>query len=86
MLEIKFPSMEPYKQEIARFFNVILGNRPESEKYWKQDIKERLIRKFGPQSLSQSESAEDFSLNYQIDYVALFHRIQTKTGVCTFRN
>jgi hypothetical protein len=93
MEQIKMPSVEPYKQEIARYlreisacvdfryFNLILGNRPESERYWKIEIKESLRLKFKSVCLTNEENSVEFSLNKNLDYVALFHRIQAKTGV-----
>ena len=81
MEQIKMPSVEPYKQEIARYFNLILGNRPESDRYWKIEIKELLVEKYKSTCLTVEESSSEFSLNKNLDYVLLFQRIQVKTGV-----
>ncbi len=62
-------------------FYVILGARAESDSFWKVHVKKNLITKFRPVCLSSAESSPDYLLNRSLDYVALFQRLQTKTGV-----
>lgn len=39
MEQIRVPSEEPYRRLVIDYFNVLLGKRPESDMYWKIEMK-----------------------------------------------
>jgi hypothetical protein len=39
MEETTLPSEEPYRRELIDYFNLVLGKRPESDHFWKVEIK-----------------------------------------------
>ena len=39
MEEPTLPSEEPYRRELIDYFNLVLGKRPESDHFWKVEIK-----------------------------------------------
>jgi hypothetical protein len=39
MEQTTLPSEEPYRRELIEYFNLVLGKRPESDHFWKVEIK-----------------------------------------------
>lgn len=82
MEEIKIPASGPYKQDIAEYLNILLGNRPESETYWKVEMIDQLKKKFGQFAVSPKEIAPDAKrIDYEIDRLQLLTRVQVLTGI-----
>jgi hypothetical protein len=76
---IRVASIEPYKEVVVQYFNLILS----SSEYWNTAMKEDLQRKF-PGCLTDTELSRDFDLRKAVlseRTSMLFKRIQLLTGV-----
>lgn len=80
MEETTLPSEEPYRRELIDYFNLVLGKRPESDHFWKVEIKRVLGRKF-VNGLSTDEAAADYNLKRDVSMLTVFTRLQTIMGV-----
>lgn len=52
MEQIRTPSEEPYRRLVIDYFNVLLGKRPESDMYWRIELKVRFTSPWEYKKLS----------------------------------
>jgi len=83
MAELKIPAEGPYLQEMLSVLNLLTcpSTRPEGKDFWFTTIKTLLIKKFGPDCLSDKEKDASTCLLLGIDKDYIISRLSNYFGI-----
>jgi len=80
MREVQVPSDEPFKKEVVRMFNLLLGVGKTAKMYWSEDVLRRLNSKF-ILGLTLQEQDSSFDLRTAADVRILLYVFVKLTGI-----
>lgn len=83
MREMRLPVDQPYRHLVVNLLNRVLGNRGgDSEAFWRKELRDMVMGKFGPETFNDDEMEEGFDLRRTIvSVVDLIRRLLQFLGV-----
>eukprot|EP01091_Cochliopodium_minus_P004832 TRINITY_DN1472_c0_g2_i1.p1 TRINITY_DN1472_c0_g2~~TRINITY_DN1472_c0_g2_i1.p1 ORF type:complete len:1451 (-),score=404.43 TRINITY_DN1472_c0_g2_i1:87-4439(-) len=79
-VNVQIPSIKPYKEVTAEYYNLLFGNGESSEEYWFGEFKRRTLEKF-IFSFATEEASPSFDLRSVIDLKNMFIKLTQKNNV-----
>ena len=79
-VKVQIQSINPYKEVVSEYFNLLFGNKSDSKDYWFGEFKSRVQEKF-IYCFAIEEASPTFDLRNIIDLKSMFTKLCNKNNI-----